>query len=105
MFIAPHSAFGKSRSFPYRTTGMSGIVVFGPANAGAAAESGSKKMKINCGIPHMGDADARMPGYSTSTLATGKQIPDVHCAPLGIRKKPLIPISDHGDERHCCFWR
>jgi hypothetical protein len=40
-----------------------------------------------------------------STLETGTQFPDVHCAPLGIRKRPLIPISDHGNERLYCFHR
>jgi hypothetical protein len=54
-------------------------------------------------IPQMGDAEVSEESYLCVNLETGKQIPDVHCAPLGIRKKPLIPISDHGNGRLSYF--
>jgi hypothetical protein len=91
---APLGIREERRSFPYRTMGMGGLIF-----------SAAVFFKNNFGIPQMGDAVVTRQDYPSVNLETGTQIPDVHCAPLGIRNRPLIPISDHGNERLCCFDR
>ena len=47
----------------------------------------------------MGDETVTDSAYLYVNLGNKGQVPGVLCAPLGAREEPLIPITDHGDER------
>jgi hypothetical protein len=85
---APLGFREKRRSFPYRTMGMGGLIF-----------SAEVFPKIIAAYPKWVMRLSQSAVTFASTLETRKQVPDVHCAPLGIRKTPLIPISDHGNGR------
>jgi hypothetical protein len=91
MFIAPHSAFGKNAAHSH----------IGPWEWAAYFFLRRIPSKIIPAYPKWVMRTSQAKVTHTSTLETRKQIPDVHCAPLGIRKTPLIPITDHGNGRHC----
>jgi hypothetical protein len=73
---APLGIREKHRSFPYRTMGMSGFIFGG----------GFFRKKFNS-YPKWVMRAAQAGLTRASPLETGTQIPDVHCAPLGIRDK------------------